>query len=105
MPSVEPCRSRIGWFSSVNCPDFCQSPAATETRYAGSERAAQRQDQREGVLGHSMHGIGLDVRDGDPAPFAGGEVHVVGAGRGHGDEAQVRQMVQHRLAERDLVHD
>ena len=65
-------------------------PPATAARHrvaVGQDAAPQREDQREGVLGHGVDGIVADVGDGDPRA-APRHVDHVGAGRGDRDQPQ-----------------
>ena len=48
--------------------------------------AVQRQDQRQGVLGDGVRGVGGDADDGDAGARGGGQVHVVEAGAAQGDQ-------------------
>ena len=74
-------------------------PAPGQHRLAiGHDVAAQREDQRERVLGHRVDRIAADVADRDAARGAGRLVDAVGAGRRHRDELQRRQALQRRAA-------
>jgi hypothetical protein len=54
------------------------------------EPAAERQDQREGVLRDRVNRVASDVRDDDPALFARLDIERVVAGRWNADHFQVR---------------
>ncbi len=81
-------------------------PAAVHHRLAiADDVAAQRQDQREGVLRDSRRRIAADVRDDDAALAAGRDVEGVEARRRDADHLQVRQLVQVLAPDADLVAD
>ena len=57
------------------------------------------------MFGDGMDGIPLHVTDGDTVTLAGGQIQVVAAGGGFGDEPQIRQLAQFGLAQSHLVDD
>ena len=67
--------------------------------------AAQREDQRERVLGHRVDRIAADVAHSHAARGAGRLVDAVGAGGRHGDELERRQPLERRGGDRRLVGD
>ena len=85
IPSVEPARSRIEWSKKQNCARLLPAPALDRIA-VGEDVPPEREDQREGVLGHRMDGVVADVRDEDAALGAGAKVDIVGPGGGDCDE-------------------
>ena len=71
----------------------------------GEQVAAEREDQREHMLGHGVEGVVADIDDGDAVRLAIGLVDHVGAGRGDRDQLQLGQLLQRVGAHRHLVDD
>ena len=67
------------------------------------EPTAQRQHQREDMLGHRVRAVIANVGDTDAAFARGLDVHVVAAGRRQGNQPERRQLLELRTAKPYLV--
>ena len=104
MPSVEPARSRIGWSKKQNWPASLPR-AGDDVLAVADQRAAQRQDQREGVLGHGVAPRSCGCWRPRCRARAGRDVDDVVAGGGDRDHPQVGQPGERRARIGDLVGD
>ena len=67
--------------------------------------APERQDQREGVLGHGVQRVAANVGDDHALRLAGGDVDHVIAGRRDRDQPQIRQTCKRIRVDRNFVGD
>ena len=104
MPSVEPCRSPMSMREEAELIGLVPH-AVLDVLAVGEKIAPQRQNQRERMFRHGVHGVIADVGDGDAVLLAVGDVDHVVAGRRDGDHLEVGQLLESGRAHRHLVDD